>query len=249
MGSTLLSATMVIADIVFFAIIALFLIIGSIRGVSKTFKGFFMVVAITLIALCLMGITTEPAMKIGFVQSMDSKIETKLANGGQAFSSEIQKGEDGTFYLVEDGSKLSDCDGIKGKLANFIAEKFLTDAKTGDVFSLAGYASNMITTIVVAIVLLIIFSIALRILVAILRKATSNMHTSENIAVKVIDKVLGAIISAALALIFILVVLAILKSINISSVNDFMQGSKICSYFYSTTTNPISQVFAKVFGA
>lgn len=245
MGITILSAAMVAIDIAFFVIIGLFLLAGYIRGISKTFSGFLSFVVIMLIAIILVGLTIAPVSQLGFVKSLDNKLAETASGWGDVFSEPITFDEEKGCYTIFDGAKLSDYDGLKGKFANWLAERFMTPENDG--VNLASIASGMLTTLIIAICLFIIGCVILGFIRYGLSRLTLKMHDSTSGTVRFVDRLLGAIFSIALALIFILLILAILKSINVAAINEFINQSSICGVFYNS--NPISDVFAKIFGA
>ncbi|MCM1306144.1 MAG: hypothetical protein NC037_01740 [Bacteroides sp.] len=244
------------ADIVFFVILALGLLAGVIGGLARAFKGFFKTIAIILISILIVGVTVAPISKIGFVQSLTNKFESIASGWGQAFSSPIYVADDGSYYiLVEyDGApnkvKLEDAagsglvDSTKGKLAVWLAERFIKE----DGQTLSAATATMLTTIVVSVILFILYCILLGILCFVLRKIFKSMHKSENAAIRITDRVLGAVVSAGLAIVFMLLVLAILHALArvIPAVHEYLLNSPICGFLYEH--NPISNVFGKIFG-
>ncbi len=250
MTTHILSATFSYADIAFLAILVLGLVIGLIRGFSKSFKGFFLAVAIILGALLLVGALFPKVRTIGVFDQLDAKIVESSNGWGEAFNSPLYKNEDGSFYVEvqRDGEMqkvpLSSVDGFKGWIANFLASKFVTEEGV----SLGKVAADYITNLVVAVSTFILICVALGLICWIIRKIFAGMHTSESVALKSIDRVLGALIAAALTLVFLLVVLAILHIFDskITVVTDYLKNSSVTGYLYEH--NPISTVFSKIFG-
>ena len=251
MGTSLLSATFSYADIAFIALLALGLVLGLIRGAAKSFKGFLLGVAIILASLLIVGATMSKVRGISVFNSLDEKIVSSSQGWGEAFNSPLYKDEDGNFYIEvqRDGEMqqvpLSDVDGFKGKIANFLATRFVTDEGQ----SLGEVAADYITNLVVAVACFIVYCIALGIITWLIRKLIfDKLHDSENKAVKWIDRILGALISAALTLVFMLVVFAIFHIFDdkLAIVTDYLKNSSICGYLYEN--NPISTVFSKIFG-
>ena len=251
MISQIVSASFGYADIAFLAILLLGLILGLIRGVAKSFKGLFLTVAIILSALLLVGLTMPKAREIAVFDQLDATIVEKSAGWGEAFSSPLYKNEDGSFYVEVAGEggetekvPLSNVGGFKGKIANFLAERFVTDEGQ----SLGKVAADYITNIVVAVACFVVFCIALSIVAWLIRKLFEKMHDTENKALKAIDRILGALVSAALTLLFLLVVLAVFHIFDdkLAIVTDYLKESTICGYLYEN--NPISTVFSKIFG-
>lgn len=251
MGNILLSATFSYADIAFIALLALGLVLGLIRGAGKSFKGFLLAIAIILASLLIVGATMTKVRQISVFNSLDEKIVSSSQGWGDAFNSPLYKNEDGSFYIEvqQDGEiqkvPLSDVDGIKGKIANFLASRFVTDEGQ----SLGEVAADYITNLVVAAACFIVYCIALGLITWLIRKLIfDKLHNSESGAVKWIDRTLGAIISAALTLVFILVVFAIFHIFDskMAIVTDYLKNSSVCGYLYQN--NPISTVFSKIFG-
>lgn len=250
MLSTLLSASLGYADIAFFAVLLIGLVLGLIRGVAKSFKGFFLAVTIVLCSLLLVGATMNKVREFKVWDSLDNKIVASSQGWGEAFCNPLHKNEDGTFYIEvqQEGEiqkvPLSSVGGIKGKLAAFLASKFVTEEGV----TLGEVAGDYITNIVVAVATFIVFCLALSLVAWVIRKIFGKMHDSENKAIKAIDRILGALVSAALALIFLLVVLAVLHIFDakLAMITDHIKNSAICGYLYDH--NPISTVFSKIFG-
>ena len=239
------------ADIVFFVILGLGLLGGVIGGLARAFKGFFKTIAVILISILLVGATIAPISKLSVVQPMTNKFESMSSGWGVAFTAPIHIDDDGSFYiLVENGNrvKLEEAsgnglvDGAKGKLAVWLAERFITE----DGQTLSEASANMLTSIILSVILFVIYCILLGILCFVLRKIFKGMHKSDNQAIRIVDRVAGAIISTGLALVFILLVLAILHAIHIPAVHDYMVNSPVCGFLYEH--NPISNVFGRIFG-
>lgn len=250
MFANLLNAQIIYADLAFFIIIALFVLLGLIRGVAKSLKGFFLTVAIILFSLLLLGVTFEPMRKTDGFQQLENTLVQSSASWGDAFNVPVITGEDGGYYVrvIVDGSEhdlsLKDIDGIKGKIANWMAGNF--HPENGQ--TMGGVAAGVITSIVAAAALFLGYCIALSLVAFIIRRITRGMHSSDVAAIKIVDRVLGAVVGAALALVFVLVVLAILAPLSdkLPTVHEYLKNSAVCGYFY--TNNPVATVFAKIFG-
>ena len=78
MTSFLLSADIPYADIAFFVVVALGLILGVIRGFSKSFKGVFLTIAIMLSALLLITPTFDSVRNLDMFKNMESSITEKI---------------------------------------------------------------------------------------------------------------------------------------------------------------------------
>lgn len=242
------------ADVAFFVLLVLALLGGIFGGLAKSFKGFTKTIAVILFSILLVGATLTPISKIGFVQPMHNSFASMASGWGAAFNEPIHIADDGSFYIfvTYDGTpnkvKLEDAaghglvDNAKGKLAVWLADRFITE--DGQVLS--EQAANMLTSIILFVILFIVYCILLGILCYILRKIFKKMHKSDNTAVRVVDRVLGAILSVALTMVFVLLVLAILHAIRIPSVHDYLTNSPVCGYLYEH--NPIGNVFSRIFG-
>lgn len=255
MTSILISAVSY-ADIVFFVILALGLLAGVLGGLARCFKGFFKTVAVILISILIVGATLAPISKLGFIESMTAKFESKTANWGVVFSEPVHIAEDGSFYIfveydgtmnkvpLEDAGGSGLVDSAKGKLAVWLANRFVTE----DGQTLGKASADMLTSLILAVVLFILYCIALGIICFILRKVLKGAHRSESTAVRVADRVLGAILSTGLAFIFLLLALAILHALaNVApTMHDYLLNSPVCGFFYEH--NPISNVFGRIFG-
>ena len=89
MSVNLLCADIPYADIAFFVIIALGLILGIIRGFAKSFKGFFLTIAIMLAALLLIAPTFDKVRNLDVFVNMDNSISAKFESGNVIFSTPI----------------------------------------------------------------------------------------------------------------------------------------------------------------
>ena len=94
-----LSADMPYADIAFFVIVALGLILGIIRGFSKSFKGLFLTVAIMLSSLLLLTPTFASARQLDVFADMESSITTKIEDSNDLCSKKIN------VHVDESGNK------------------------------------------------------------------------------------------------------------------------------------------------
>jgi len=254
--TTILISAISYADIAFFVILGLGLLGGIIGGLAKALKGFFKSVAVVLISLLLVGVTLAPLCGIGFVKSMTNTFNEKTANWGVVFTEPVYQADDGTYYIfVEyDGDpnkvKLEDAGGSglvdqsKGKFAEWLAERFITE----DGQTIGEACANMLTSIIVSVVAFIVYCILLSLLCWVLRKIFKGLHDSDSTAVRVIDRVLGAVVAAGLALLFMLLVMAILNALSktLPSVHEYLTNSPVCGFFYQH--NPIGTIFKSIFG-
>lgn len=244
------------ADIVFFVILGLGLLGGIIGGLAKALKGFFKSIAVILISLLLVGATLTPICNIGFVEKMTASFAEKTATWGEIFSQPVYKADDGSYYVfveydggqnkvkLEDASGSGFVDQSKGKFAEWIAERFITE----DGQTLCEASARMLTSIIVSVVAFIIYCILLGLICWVLRKIFKQLHDSDSGAVRIIDRVLGAVIATGLAFLFLLLVLAILHTLSrvAPTMHEYLLNSPVCGYFYEH--NPISIVFKSIFG-
>ena len=259
MMSNLISAVSY-ADIVFFVLLGLGLLGGVIGGLARAFKGFFKTIAVILISLLIVGATVAPISKTAMVRPMTNKFESLAAGLGEVFNTPVYLGEDGKFYVydtdvdgtqykvnLEEAAGSGLVNGTKGKLAVWLAERFVNEKNSGET-TLAGAAAGMLTTIILFVILFIVYCILLGLLIFILRKIFKSIHKSDNPALRIVDRVLGAIVSACLVLIFMLLVLAILHAMArlIPTVHEYLQNSPVCGFLYEH--NPLSNIFGRIFG-
>ena len=261
MTSFLLSADIPYADIAFFVVVALGLILGVIRGFSKSFKGVFLTIAIMLSALLLITPTFDSVRNLDMFKNMETSITEKIESGDKIFSQKIFIGTDSETgekkYYVEVSSEEGTSkvelensmgDGLtsslKGKFALWLAKTFITD----DGQTVGGVAGTFVSDIIVAVIMFVVYCVALGLICWLLRKIFAKMHTSESGALKAIDRTFGAIVSTAFALVFILVVLAILNALKdkLPTVDEALSSSTVCGYFYQN--NPVAKLFTEIFG-
>lgn len=247
MFTHLLGASFEYADIAFLCIIGLFLILGLIRGIAKSFKGFLVSIAIILLSLFLLGLTFAPIRQMDISMKLEDTLITSSQNWGDIYTQEIYFNADGSLAILVDGNLVPLADaasGIKGKFASYLASKFITE----DGQTLGGVIVDNITSLIVSLIVFILYCILLGIIVAIFRKMTEKMHFSDNGAVKTIDRIAGGLISAGLSLIFILFVLAIFASLDgkMPTVIEYVKKAPMCNFFY--THNPIATVLTNIFG-
>ncbi len=244
------------ADIAFFAVLAVGLILGIIGGAARSAKGLFMSITIILLSLLLVGASINGIKGLSFIQNMTASLTEKSSSWGEVFTEPIHIAEDGSYFMnVEiDGEvrqiPLDEAAGsglvskTRGKLALWLAKRFIHE----DGQSLNGVAADFIVSIVVAIVMFIIYCVALGIIMWLFRKIFRRMHKSESVTLRIVDRSFGAIIGAALTIITMLLVLAILKSLRntLPTVDEYLTNSPVCGYLY--LHNPLAQVLSKIFG-
>ena len=174
MTSFLLSADIPYADIAFFVVVALGLILGVIRGFSKSFKGVFLTIAIMLSALLLITPTFDSVRNLDMFKNMESSITEKIESGDKIFSQKIfistdsetgekkyyveVSGEEGTSK-VELENSMGDglTSSLKGKFALWLAKTFITD----DGQSVGGVAGAFVSDIIVAVIMFVVYCVAL----------------------------------------------------------------------------------------
>lgn len=261
MTSFLLSADIPYADIAFFVVVALGLILGVIRGFSKSFKGVFLSIAIMLSALLLITPTFDSVRNLDMFKNMESSITEKIESGDKIYSQKIfistdsetgekkyyveVSGEEGTSKVeLENSMGNGLTSSLKGKFALWLAKTFITE----DGQSVGGVAGTFVSDIIVAVIMFVVYCVALGLICWLLRKIFAKMHTSESGALKAIDRIFGAIVSTAFALVFILVVLAILNALKdkLPTVDEALSSSTVCGYFYQN--NPVAKLFTEIFG-
>jgi len=256
-----LSADVPYADIAFFVILALGLLLGILRGFSKSFKGFFLTIGIMLAALLILSPTFAKVREISVFQKMETSITEGIQGKSELLSEPIyvETDEEGkrTFYVdvTQDGVTTrmelndviaqSDMSGaLKGKLTLWLADKFIYE----DGQSIGGVAGTFVSDLIVAIVAYVVYCIALGLICWLLRKIFAKMHDSDNKLLKALDRTCGAIVSTAFAAVFILLVLAILYALRekIEVVDSALRESKVCGYFY--LNNPVAKLLTEIFG-
>ncbi len=257
----ILSADIPYADIAFFVIVALGLILGIIRGFSKSFKGFFLTVAIMLAALLLISPTFDKVRNLDVFMNMESSITQKFESGNELFSKEIivktdaETGER-TYYVTvttEEGTSEQPLENsmgsditssLKGKFAVWLAKSFITESGQ----TIGGVAGVFVSDITVAVIMFVVYCAAMGIICWLLRKIFAKMHTSDSKALKAVDRTFGAIVSTAFAFVFILLVLAILNTLKdkLPTVDEALTSSSVCGYFYAN--NPVAKLFTEIFG-
>lgn len=246
------------ADIAFFVLLALGLVGGLIGGVAKALNGFYKTVAIILFSLLLVGATLTPLCNSSLFRPLYNSFVSMSSDWGAAYTEPIHIAQDGSYYIYMeyDGTlqKMplvgANGDGLvdasKGKLASWLAERFITKANEGQ--SLGEAAASMFTSIIVAVIAFIVYCILLAIVFWVLRKLFKHLHQSDNSVVRTVDRVLGALIAMTLALLCVLLLLGILHTMGklLPTVDEYLKNSIVCGYLYEH--NPIGTVFARIFG-
>lgn len=260
MLSSILSADIAYASIAFFVILAIGLILGLVRGFSKSFQGILLTLAIILCSIVLISPTFMGVRSIGVFGSIESSLTEKIEGSSEIFSLPITVAENGngersywttaqvngetTMVALEQAMGSDIASSAKGKLATWLAEKFIT--QNGQTI---GYVAGVfVTDIIVMVIMFIVYNIALHLICHILRTIFSKMHASHSEFVRGIDRTAGAIVSTAFAFVFILVALAIIYALRdkIPSVDTMISSSKVCGYFY--LNNPVATLFSEIFG-
>lgn len=256
-----LSADIPYADIAFFVILALGLLLGILRGFSKSFKGFFLTIGIMLAALLILSPTFAKVREISVFQKMETSITQSIEKKSELLSQPIyvETDEEGnrTFFVevTKEGvtervnleqviadSNMSDA--LKGKLTLKLAQKFIYE----DGQTVGEVAGTFVSDLIVAIIAYIVYCLALGLICWLLRKIFAKMHNSDSTLLKALDRTCGAIVSTAFAAVFILLVLAILYTLRekIGVVDTALRESKVCGYFY--LNNPVAKLLTEIFG-
>lgn len=260
MISSILSADLAYAEIAFFAILVIGFILGLIRGFSKSFHGILLTIAVILISILLISPTFMPVRNISVFNSIETSITQKIEESSEIFSMPIEIAENGkgervywTTIQVDGEAKSvaleqamgSDmASSVKGKLATWLAEKFIT--QNGQTI---GYVAGVfVTDIIVMVIMFMVYNFVLHLICSLFRRLFAKMHNSSSDFVRGIDRTAGAIVSTAFALIFILLALAILYMLRskLPQVDEVLSSSKVCGYLYAN--NPIATLFSEIFG-
>lgn len=260
MFSSILSADLPYAELAFFGILAIGLILGIARGFSKSFNGFFLSVAIILCSILLISPTFMTVRKVEVFTSIESSLSQKIEGTAEVFSTPITIAENGagersywtavqvdgvtTFVPLEESMGSDMASSAKGKLANWLAQQFITE--NGQ--TIGSVAGVFITDIIVMILMFIVYCIILDLLCKLLRKFFSKLHDSESKVLHIIDRTCGAVISTGFSFVFILVVLAIAFVLRnkLPQLDSMISSSTVCNFFYCN--NPIATLFSEIFG-
>ncbi len=244
MFATVLGASFGYADIAVLVVLGLALLIGIIRGFSKSLKGLWLTLAVILISLLLVGVTFAPVREGSLAAKLDDAMISASAGWGDAFNTPVVSTENG-LRAEYNGEyvELSSIDGVKGKIANSLAGSFFTE----DGQTVAQMITFRITGFVFLLGLFIAYCIGLGIVFALLRRATERMKYSQSTVVKIIDRTLGGVVSVALGLVFIFFVFAIIAALgNVApEAADYIINSPVGGFLYGI--NPVGKVFADVF--
>ncbi|MBD5092243.1 MAG: hypothetical protein HDT36_02535 [Clostridiales bacterium] len=257
MTFSILSATSY-ADIAFFVLLALGLVGGIIGGVAKALKGFYKSVAVILFSLLLVGATLTPLCNSKMFRPIKNSFTNMSSDWGVVFTEPIHIAKDGSYYIyveydgwpqkmpLESANGRGLVDASKGRLALWLAERFINEDNAGQ--SLSEAAANMFTSIIVAIISFIVYCILLTLLCFVLRRIFKHLHESDSSVVRTLDRVLGALLAMTLALLFILLVLGILHTMGriMPTIDEYLKNSVVCGYLYEH--NPIGLIFARIFG-
>lgn len=260
MFSAVLSADIAYAEIAFFGIIVLGLLLGIIRGFAKSFKGFFLSIAIMLCALLLISPTFARVRSLDMFMNMESSLTKKIEDGDEIFSTPITVIEDEsgsktywttvqkegveTTVPLEEGMGEGMVSSVKGKLAKWLAERFISE----DGQTIGSVAGIFVSDIITAVIMFVAYCIILHLICYLLRKIFNKLHHSDSKLLKGIDRTCGAIVSALFAFVFVLVALAIIYAIRdkIPEIDEMISSSSVCGYFYAN--NPIAKLFTEIFG-
>lgn len=253
MLSTLLSAATWYADVALIVLIVLFALLGVARGFGNSLKGAGMTVLIILGSLLLVGVLHGPVMASSLGTGLNEKLASASAGWGNSFTEDVYYVDDA--YKISNGEgelvNIADSDGIKGKIANWLAEKFIAPEDVSNVAepseSVADVCVYNLTSLVIALGLLLVLCIAMSIVCSILRGMTKGMHKNEKRWVSALDRVLGGVVGIVLGATIVFLVLAILAAFSdkAPSIVQYINDSTICKFFYDL--NPIGQMFEKIF--
>lgn len=260
MYTSILSADLPYAEIAFFAILAIGLILGLVRGFSKSFQGVILSLAIIICSVLLISPTFTPIRSFGMFTSLENTVTESVEGADEIFALPITVGEDGlgnryfwttvqvngeTQSVALENAMGSDmASSLKGKAALWLAERFVTQSGQ----TIGSVAGVFVCDIVVMVVMFLVYCIALHFVCHILRKIFSKMHASNSEFVRGLDRTAGAIVSTILAFAFILIALAIIYAIRdkIPDVDTMISSTKVCGYIYQN--NPITALFTEIFG-
>lgn len=257
MFSSILSADLPYAELAFFGVLAIGLILGIARGFSKSFNGFFLSVAIILCSILLIAPTFMKVRSIGVFNSIESSLSQSIEDTAGVFSTPIIIAENGagersywiqtegnTYAPLEESMGSDMASSAKGKLANWLAQQFITESGQ----TIGSVAGIFITDIIVMVLMFIVYCIILDLICKLIRKFFSKLHDSESRVLHIIDRTCGAIISTGFSFVFILVVLAIAFVLRnrLPQIDSMISSSTICNYFYCN--NPIATLFTEIFG-
>lgn len=257
MFSSILSADLPYAELAFFGVLAIGLILGIARGFSKSFNGFFLSVAIILCSILLITPTFMTVRNIGVFNSIESSLSKSIEGTADVFSTPIIIAENGagersywiqtaddTYAPLEESMGSDMASSAKGKLANWLAQQFITESGQ----TIGSVAGIFITDIIVMVLMFIVYCIILDLICKLIRKFFSKLHDSESRVLHIIDRTCGAIISTGFSFVFILVVLAIAFVLRnrLPQIDSAISSSTICNYFYCN--NPIATLFTEIFG-
>lgn len=256
MFTSILSATTWYADLALIVLIALFAIIGAIRGFGKSLKGVFMAIVIILASALLVGVIHGPVMETSVAASLEDKLLVASDGWGDAFTEDIYYVDNNYCIHRDDGTyqRVDEVDNVKGMIAEKVASKLLdkdSDALNPAIdtarTSIAKTCVYNLASLIVAVCLFFILCIGMSLVLTLIKMATKGAHKSESGAVRAIDRTLGAIVGLASGAIFVFLVLAILTTVadKATLIVSYIEDSTICKFFYDL--NPIGKVFEKIF--
>ena len=244
MFSTTLSATTWYADLALVLLLVVFTAFGAIRGFGRSMKGFFASIVVILVSLLLVGLLHEPLLNSGLGQSLESALAEKSAGWGPEFN-EVIHHEGSVKFIIVDGARQNLAEmGIKGMLADGVANLLITEY---GVQSLAGLCISNLTSLIISICVFVVSCILLSVICSILKGATERMSDSDSKGVRVTNRVLGSVVGLVIGAVLILTVFAVFRATEdkIPEVIAYINDSTICKFFYDL--NPIGQAFASIF--
>ena len=235
-----------IVDVAIVVVMALFVLAGIVRGLSRSTKGFFVTLFIMMAALLLMGFTHPAAMRGPMGTNIEQSLNKASENWGAAYTSPVLIHEDGSKTLLLEGKSVSfdELDSFGERVfAKFLAKTFVQNNEK----SIAQEAVYNITSLCVLVILYVIFIISFLIVFAIIKAMTKNMAKSEKKGVRGFDRILGAIFCAFIGFVFVSLILAIFAALEdrVPSIAEYVKESVIGKALYES--NPIGNVFREIF--
>ena len=244
MFAEILSASFGYVDIALIAFVVLCLLLGLARGFAKSLNGILLSVTIVLISMFLLGLTLEPAKEFSLSQKLNNALIEESAEWGDSFNEPIYETDDGLKLLHDEKYiKISSVDGTKGKIANWLAEKYIDE----DGQTVAGVIVDNISSLIISIVLFLLYCIAFGVVFAFVRKASHSLSDSDSSAILVVDRILGSVVGCTLACVTVLFIFGIFASLQdkMPSAIEYIKGNIVSGYVYEN--NPVKVVFESIF--
>lgn len=244
MFGEILSASFGYVDIAVIVVVVLSLLLGLVRGFSKSLNGILLAITIVLISLFLVGLTFESAKEFSLSQDLNNALVQESEDWGDSFTEPIYHTDKGQRILHnEELVKINSIDGVKGKIANWLAEKYVNE----DGQSVSGVIVDNLTSLIISLILFLLYCIAFGIVFAFIRKASESLTESEIPAVMILDRVLGSIVGGVLACVAVLFVFGIFASLNeqMPKTIEYIKGNVVSGFLYEN--NPVKVVFESIF--